>query len=352
MLFSTAKKLIFLSVLTSILVLANCSSKDSYYTGGMKKADRLEINKLIELLREEKDGSEARFILIQQIANKLMSANYPERLNVFLTSYIEQNPADPFNAYYLFIVAQNYKNAKAYPLAAHYYERILRNHLDILIRDTPVHLLCLKELVHIIDKPEYRINYYKEIMARFAGMIDEGSTWFYMAKTYEALGEWEQAVQAYTNFLKYPDTAISGYTDAQRQVMKLLSFHNSDKRWTRSSLDELLAAVKAAINEKDARALSRLRTGTGFFAMSWGQEETDVSARSLFDLGEFLRGSRVSYARTLDPDSNTQEAYLETWGWSYRVPTWYLYFRKINYPGDPEINGRWEWAGIYFGEKF
>ncbi|MDR3201328.1 MAG: hypothetical protein LBT68_07690, partial [Spirochaetales bacterium] len=233
----------------------------------------------------------------------------------------------------------------------HYYERILRNHPDILIRDQPVHLLCLKELVRIIDKPEHRINYYKELLARFSGQIDEGSTWFYMAKTYEALGEWEQAVQSYTNFLKYPETAIPGYTDVHRQIMKLLAFHNSDKHWACDNLEDLVSQIKAAISERDARALTYLRAGVNFFAMSWDQEESDVNTQVMFDLSAFLRGSRVGYARALDPESNTQEAYLETWGWSYRVPTWYLYFRKIQYPGDPEINGRWEWAGIYFGEK-
>jgi hypothetical protein len=335
--------------LTAVCLLTACSP-DNYFAVGSRE-QKTETRKLLELLRGEKDGSEARFILIQQISNNIMAAGFPERLNVFLTSYIEKNPTDPFNAYYLFIVAQNYKNTKAYPLAAHYYERILRNHPDILIHDQSVHLMCLKELVRIIDKPEYRIVYYKELLARFAGQIDEGSTWFSMAKTYEVLGEWEQAVQAYTNFLKYPDTIISGYSDAPRQVMKLLAFHNSDKSWARSNLDDLVATIKGAINERDARILTRLRAGVNFFAMSWDQEESDVNTQSMFDLGAFLRGSRVGYARELDPESNAQEAYLQTWGWSYRVPTWYLYFRKIHYPGDPEINGRWEWAGIYFGEK-
>ena len=62
--------------------------------------------------------------------------------------------------------------------------------------------------------------------------------------------------------------------------------------------------------------------------------------------------SRLRCASELDPDSNAQEAYLETWGWSYyRIRTWYLYFRKVHFPADPEINGHWEWAGIYFGSK-
>jgi tetratricopeptide (TPR) repeat protein len=334
----------------TLFSIVSCSSRENYFAAGSKEK-KGETKKLLELLSRENDGSEARFILIQQIVNNLMANGFPDRINVFLTTYIEKNPTDLFNAYYLFIVAQNYKNAKAYPLAAHYYERILRNHPDILIHGQPVHLLCLKELVRIIDRPEYRITYYKELLARFSDQIDEGSTWFYMAKTYEALGEWEQAVLAYTNFLKFPDTAISGYTDVHRQIMKTLAFHNSDKQWTRNNLDDLVAMIKTAINEKDARTLSRLRAGVNFFAMSWDQDESAVSTQSMFDLGAFLRGSRVSYASGLDPESNAQEAYLQTAGWSYRVPTWYLYFRKIYYPGDPEINGRWEWAGIYFGEK-
>ena len=151
--------------------------------------------------------------------------------------------------------------------------------------------------------------------------------------------------------MKYPDTTIRGYADAQRSVMNLLAFHNSNKSWTRENLDDLVKAIKSAIAARDSRSLTRLRAGVNFFAMSWEQDDSDANTQVMFDLGSFLRGSKVSYARDLDSDSNAREAYLETWGWSYRVPTWYLYFRKIKYPGDPEINGRWEWAGIYFGEK-
>lgn len=303
------------------------------------------------MLRRETKAGENRFILIQQISNNLLNAGHRDRLNLFLTEYVEKNPTDPYNAYYLFIVAQNHKNGKAFPFAAYYYQRILKNHPDILIRGESIHLLCLKEIISITEKPEYRINYYKELIARFKDNIDEGSTLFFLAKTYESLGEWEQAVQAYTKFLKYPDTAIPGHADAQRAVMNLVAFHNSNKSWTRESLEDLLKAIKSAIAERDARALARLRAGVNFFSMSWEQDDSEINTQVMFDLGTFLRGSKVSYAKDLDVDSNAREAYLETWGWSYRMPTWYLYFRKIHYPGDPEINGRWEWAGIYFGEK-
>ena len=63
-----------------------------------------------------------------------------------------------------------------------------------------------------------------------------------------------------------------------------------------------------------------------------------------------MTGNRIRYSSELDGASNPNEAYLRTWGWSTYVSVWYLYFRKVDFPIDPEIHGRWEWAGIYFGE--
>jgi len=64
-----------------------------------------------------------------------------------------------------------------------------------------------------------------------------------------------------------------------------------------------------------------------------------------------MQGNRIHYANKLDASSNSTEAFLRTWGWA-QISTWYLYFRKIYFPSDPEIHGRWEWAGVYYGEKF
>ena len=88
-----------------------------------------------------------------------------------------------------------------------------------------------------------------------------------------------------------------------------------------------------------------------FFAMSWRQVETDVNAQESFSMRSFMRGNRIRYSAELDPSSSPTEAYLRTTGWSNYVNVWYLYFRKVNFPADPEIHGRWEWAGIYYGEK-
>ena len=60
---------------------------------------------------------------------------------------------------------------------------------------------------------------------------------------------------------------------------------------------------------------------------------------------------RVYADAELHPDSSDREAFLRTAGWTARVTTWYLYFRRVDYGIDPRVDGTWEWAGIYFGEK-
>jgi len=85
--------------------------------------------------------------------------------------------------------------------------------------------------------------------------------------------------------------------------------------------------------------------------MSWKQDEIDPNAQEEFSMRNFMRGNAVKFSDSLDPDSTSTEAYLRTWGWNQYVSTWYLYFRKVNFPVDPDIHGNWEWAGIYVGEK-
>ena len=85
--------------------------------------------------------------------------------------------------------------------------------------------------------------------------------------------------------------------------------------------------------------------------MSWRQDEEQENSLANFTMRDFGYGNRIRYNANLDEASTPNEAYLRTWGWSNYINVWYFYFRKINFPLDPEIHGRWEWAGIYYGEK-
>lgn len=161
-------------------------------------------------------------------------------------------------------------------------------------------------------------------------------------------------LKAYTLFLAQPDAStiqIAGLPNAYKKARQLVAFHNSKKDWTFESLDSLETAVKKAIRNYSWRDLDKYKAKVNFFSMSWKQDEIDPNSQEEFSMKSFMRGNKVRYNKELDSSSNSKEAYLKTWGWSQYVSVWYLYFRKVNYPVDPDIHGNWEWAGIYLGER-
>ena len=332
------------------LSLPACRRDYAHFLVGNIEENR-DLHTLFDLLEQEKDVGENRFIIIQQITNRLHGAGELEKLILFLTSYVEKNQNDPYNAYYLDIVATAYRDMGAEPMAVHYYERILKNYPDLLVSGTTVHYQCLQELLSLVEDPDVRIDYYKELISRFSEYIDSGVTYFYLAEAYEQAGEWEQAIRAYQKFLKYPDTEIPGFPRVHVKVREKVEFYFSNKEWTVENLDQLVAEIKRSIRTRNARRLLGYKAKVNFFTMSWAQADAKEIITMAFDIGSFLQSSRVLTDDKLDIDSNAGEAFLRTTRWSYRIPTWYLYFRKVEFLPDPEINGRWEWAGIFLGEK-
>jgi tetratricopeptide (TPR) repeat protein len=333
-----------------LFLFSGCSQPYAYYMVGTWEQKR-EMKELFHLLDAEQEPGENRFILIQQISNRLNNAGHQDRLILFLTTYVEKNPSDPYNAYYLGAVAAAYRATGAYPMATHYYERILMEHPDLLVAGSSIHYQCLQELLSLVEDPSYKIEYYKELISRFPELIDLGVTYYYLGRTYEDVGEWEQAIRAYQKFLKYPEAEISGVPHAHARIREKVEFYYAGKEWTVADLQQLVAEIKRAIAARSVRRLLEYKAKVNFFTMSWSQQDTDENVGTVFDIGAFLNTSRVRTDPDLDIDSNSGEAFLGTTGWSYRIPTWYLYFRKVDFKPDPEINGRWEWAGIYFGEK-
>ena len=209
-------------------LLAGCAAPDTRpYIGAFEQNP--ELRELFRLFGQERD-EEKRFVLIQQIAINLANAGRTDREILFLTTHVERNPADIFDAYYLSLVADAYKDLKAVPFAVHYYRRILNNHADLLVQGRSVHLYCLQELIGLDTNPANRIAYYKELISRFGDQVEHlGSAYFSMARSYEELGEWEQAIQSYQRYLDYPDPEIPGVADATRiSAEKVLFFYSAE----------------------------------------------------------------------------------------------------------------------------
>ncbi|MDR0568523.1 MAG: tetratricopeptide repeat protein [Spirochaetaceae bacterium] len=323
---------------------------DPYYMTG-SKADREAFRQLFILLARETEPGETRFAAVREIAGRYARLKAYPKVITFLTAQISGHPDDPFNAYYLHMTAYAYIEQNAQEVAALYFNRIINNYPDLTVQGRSVHLDCLQHLIDWTDNPERLVIYYKELIARFSDQINLGEAYFKLAYAHERIGEWNEAIQAYTLYRPYiGKTGVPGFPDADYHAKQLVDFNNSPKDWTFETLDALVAAVKEAISTENSSKLRQYQAKVNFFARSWAQD-TDDSGMAEFSLSAFMNRGRIQYADALDPGSNAAEAYLRTTGWDQYISTWYLYFRKVYFPLDPKIHGRWEWAGIYYGEK-
>jgi tetratricopeptide (TPR) repeat protein len=332
----------------------------SYYLESNSKKDTSEKPVLTELFKDiqiankENGGAEQdaeRFALVREIAREYMKVEDYSKTITFLTEWVFKHPKDFYNAYYLFMTAYAYTKIDAYPIAELYFDEIVKNYPDLIVKGDSIHLLCLRQLINLSDRPEQKISYYEELITRFPDKVDLATMWFMLGQAYEKEGEWSKAIDAYTQFIVYYGAVIPGFPDAWSYAKQMIDFNKSSKDWTFESLPALLSTIEQALDAGNTQKLWQYRAKVNFFARSWVQGEDDEQAAE-FNLSAFTNTSRLHYAKELSPDSNANEAYLKTWGWSQFTSIWYFYFRKVYFPLDPEIHGRWEWAGIYYGEKF
>lgn len=308
---------------------------------------------LYTLLQQENLPLESTYTVINRLANNLLAAKEYNELILFLTDYVEKHPDNIYNGYWLLTAAYVYLQMGAEPAAEYYFDRIINTCPDLEIENTTIHFLCLQNLIQISQSSVNRISYFTQIIQRFPEKVNTTELYYRLATEYESEGDWDQALKAYSAFLAQPDSStiqIPGEPNAYSQAQKLIDFNKSPKDWTFESLEALESAIKKAISSYNYRALDSYKSKVNFFAMSWKQDEYDTNSQENFSMRSFMTGNRIRYNAELDEATNPNEAYLRTWGWSNYVSVWYLYFRKVNFPIDPEIHGRWEWAGIYFGE--
>ena len=328
--------------------------RDPYYTSGNRE-EQNNLKEYFALLVSEVDSSQEQFAIVREIANTYIKQKEYSKLINFLSSRIHLYPDDPYNSYYLFMIAYAYQQMEAYPVAALYFDMIVKNYPDLSVLGNSIHLACLNQLITMVDNPLQREWYYEELISRFSDRIDPGSSYFMLGQAYEGTGDWSNAIKVYTQYLSYLGSNVPGFPNADIYAKQLVDFNNSAKDWSFENLNSLVNAVKAALDTGSSNRLWQYHAKANFFTRTWEQEDTyegGIAGHAVFNLSDFMLGNRIRYAENLDVSSNANEAYLRTWGWSQYISTWYLYFRKIYFPLDPEIHGRWEWAGIYYGEKF
>jgi len=319
------------------------------------------LRTFFHLLNKEPQVGARRFTLLQKITDQLRAQNQIDKINLLLTTYVQENPTDPFDAHYLYEVAENYQSAGATPFARHYYRLIVNAVPDLVEDGDSLQYRSLVKLTELETDPSTQREVFQRLDARFRYKMVTPALFYNWGRADEALGRWDEAQKAYDAFLKFPDPVVPGHPKAASRVHSLHDLAQTDRSWIDPDLNHLISRVEYAIQTDNTRALETLRAKVGFFAVSWDNADVTDTLSEAFDIRQFLSElvrqvsyngrSDVRFSPALDEMSNENEAYLRSVGWNFRIPTWYFYFRRVDYPADPDINGAWEWAGLYFGEK-
>ena len=265
---------------------------DSYYITGPEES-RDQFIELFNLLKEEKDNPQNEFAVIREIAASYARLKDFGRLIHFLCSRTINQPGDPYNGYYLLMVAYAYIQLDSFPIAAKYFELIIKNYPDLTINDESIHLICLKQLIGLSGNPEQQVWYYQELISRFPDSIDLGFIYFMLGQACERIGDWKGAIQAYTQYLPYTGTMIPGFPNADQYAKQQVDFSKSSKDWTFESLPALRQHVQAALDSGSFVQLRRCQAKVNFFARTWEQGETDEAGIVDFNLSDFMRGNRI-----------------------------------------------------------
>jgi len=337
-----------LLVVAALALIASCGGVDQHYRDGIEDPEAIQ---LLDMIKTEDDPA-IRAAAVDRVSEFLFRETSPERLISYLTTVVVDHPDDPFGALYLYLVGQTYLARGADPLAEYYFERVVHGYADVEFKGVSIRRASLEQLVRLTADPEKRAQYYQRLLDEFSDQIDVGLAEYRLAQAYGEYGEWDLAYDLYRDFLRHPETVVPGKPEAHRVISEQVDFHDSAKNWTVPSLEDLRGAIAWSIRQKNVNSLLRYRAKVNFFTRTWEQDADDPNTEPDWELGQLLVNSRtISVSATAEIDSNGDEAYLYTYGWGLRIKTWYLYFRKVDYPPDPSIHGNWEWAGIYLGER-
>ena len=143
---------IYIFLFIALILFSAC--KNSKNSENTKKSEAIQSHQqeLQSLLDSQNFNGKQKYSLIKQIADTLRDEKDYQGLILFLTDWVDKNPDDMYNSYWLLMTADAYLAQGAEPVAEYYFDRILQQCQDLLVKGNSVHFICLQNLIQITSE--------------------------------------------------------------------------------------------------------------------------------------------------------------------------------------------------------
>lgn len=295
--------------------------------------------------------------LIERIADKagsessvLDSASFIE----LLKKHIVHHTNDRYIMFYKYLLGHEYLKLGHEHYAYFYFHNLVENFdFSTLYRvNAKIKKMLFSSLLYLVsfdNNPFFAIHYNSLLVKHFKYELENpGNNYYLLGKSYDEIGDWNNAYASYRSLFLYPEHTLMQETYEERESIFLRLKRRGQKSVIWSDAEEARKAVLYALFSHKNSYIRRLRSPI-FFTANWNESLIDPNTSvPNFDITAVLARSNISVTNRFSAFSTDSSKLWKTSGWG-RVPIWYFVFNKIVQPDTPDINGTWEWAGIYFG---
>ena len=255
-----------------------------------------------------------------------------------------------FRSYVYFFVAESLWNQDQESLAIFYMNKVREQDYDLYYDEKPIGYIIGLRMIKLDGYNELKIKNYEMLLRKYADMVDEPLLLYELSETYKAQYDIKSAIVVMRKLVRvaYRTRMLDDSIDIAK-IRAEIQFYESSKRWIFKDLKRLINNIKYSIDIKNLTLFNSLLPPASDFTVKffdskdsrWGLKELNMPSRW---------GRYIHFSSEFEDISTENEVYLETSGWVFpQLRTWYLYFKRVDYPYDSTIDGGWEWKGIYFG---
>lgn len=246
-----------------------------------------------------------------------------------------------------------YWNMGLKDIAIFYALKINEQNYSINYKSSNIGYYIAKRIITTDAPFKIKEKMYKLLFNKYYDKIDVPFMLYEFSNLYRKNFDIDSAVSLLTKFIRTSPHYNNEEANIDlRKIRKEINFYNSNKRWIYQDLNKLIKNIKSAIIKRNKKRLDRYVSQIGFFGKvsqkinkrGWTYQEIKIDRRW---------PNKIIFAKSLEEYSGDQEAYLKTSNWNtIGMHIWYFYFKRVDYPYNPNIDGGWEWKGIYFGQRY